>query len=116
MKANPGKSNIMLSSNIQRPASFDNVQITSSLSEKLFGMTFNSELKFEEHIRKNCNIAKKLNALHCIVNHMSLDKQTKKNSFKGFTESQFSYFPLIWMFHSRTLNRKISRLQEKTLK
>ena len=78
MKANPGKSNIMLSSNIQRLASFDNVQITSSLSEKLFGMTFNSELKFEEHIRKNCNIAKKLNALHCIVNHMSLDKQTKK--------------------------------------
>ena len=78
MKANPGKSNIMLSSNIQGLASFDNVQITSSLSEKLFGMTFNSELKFEEHIRKNCNIAKKLNALHCIVNHMSLDKQTKK--------------------------------------
>ena len=28
----------------------------------------------------------------------------------AFIESQFNYFPLIWMFHSRTLNNKIKRL------
>ena len=59
MKANPGKSHIRLSSNIQRVASFDNVQITSSLCETLLGITFDSESKFKEHISKICNIVNK---------------------------------------------------------
>ena len=100
MKANPGKSHVLLSSNIQRVVPFDNVEITSSLSQKLLGITFDSELKFEEHISKICNIVnKKLNAVHRIVNHMSLDK--RKMLLKAFIQSQFSYCPLIWMFHSK---------------
>ena len=74
-----------------------------------------SELKFEEHINKICNIInKKQNALHCIGSHMSLDK--RKMLLRAFIESQFSYCPLIWMFHSRTLNNKINRLHEKALR
>ena len=39
--------------------------LLSSLSEKLLGISFDSELKFEEHISKICNIVnKKFNALH----------------------------------------------------
>ena len=75
MKANPGKSHVLLSSNIQREVPFDNVQVTTSISEKLLGITFDSELKFEKHISKVCNIVNKnLYALHCIINHMSLDE------------------------------------------
>ena len=75
MKANLGKNHVLLSSNILREVPFDNVQITSSLSEKLLGITFDLELKFEGHISKICNIVnKKFNALHRIANHMSLDK------------------------------------------
>ena len=74
-----------------------------------------SELKFEEHINKICNIVnKKLNALHRIGSHMSLDKE--KMLLRAFNESQFSYCSLIWMFHSRTLNSKINRLHEKALR
>ena len=29
---------------------------------------------------------------------------------KSFIESQFSYCPLVWMFHSRTLNNRINKL------
>ena len=47
MKANPIKSLVLLSSNIQQVVPFDNVQITSSLTEKLLGTTFDLELKFE---------------------------------------------------------------------
>ena len=115
MKANPGKNHVLLSSNIQRVVPFDNVQITSSLNEKLLGITFDLKLKFEEHISKICNIVnKKLNALHRIANHMSLDK--RKMLLTAFIESQFSYCPLIWMFHSRTLNNKINILHEKALR
>ena len=35
---------------------------------------------------------------------------------KAFIESQFNYCPLVWMFHSRTANKKINRLQERTLR
>ena len=31
----------------------------------------------------------------------------------AFFNSQFSYFPLIWMYHSRTNNRKTNRLHER---
>ena len=35
---------------------------------------------------------------------------------KAFIESQFSYCPLVWMFHSRTLNTRINNLHEKALR
>ena len=34
---------------------------------------------------------------------------------KAFIESQFGYYSLVWMFHSRTLNNKINRLHERAL-
>ena len=35
---------------------------------------------------------------------------------KAFIESQFGYCPLIWMFHSRTLNNRINSLHERALR
>ena len=34
---------------------------------------------------------------------------------KAFIESQFSYCPLIWMFHSGVVNNKINHLHERSL-
>ena len=34
----------------------------------------------------------------------------------SFINSQFQYFPLIWIFHSRKLNTKINKLHERTLR
>ena len=115
MKANPGKCHIILSSSTQREIRFINTAIASRLSEKLLGITLDSELKFEKHIYNICNIVnKKLNTLHRIGSHISLDK--RKMLLRAFIESQFSYCPLIWMFHSRTLNNKINRLHQKSIK
>ena len=114
-KATPGKCHLILSSNTEREILLDNISIASSVSEKLLRITLNSELKFEEHINKICNIVnKKLNALDRIASHMSLDK--RKVLLRAFIESPFSYCPRIWMFHSRTLNNKINRLHEKVLR
>ena len=49
-KATPGNINVLLSYNIQRVITSDTVQITSSLSEKLLGMTYDSELKFAKFV------------------------------------------------------------------
>ena len=35
---------------------------------------------------------------------------------KAFITSQFSYCPLIWMFHSRTLNNRINNIHERVLR
>ena len=35
---------------------------------------------------------------------------------KSFIECQFSYFPLVWMFHSRALNNRINKLHERVLR
>ena len=94
---------------------FANASIASSPSEKLLGITLDSELKFEKFINKICNIVnKRLNVIHRIGSHMSLGK--RKMLLRTFIESGFSYCPLIWMFHSRTLNNKINRLHEKALR
>ena len=45
---------------------------------------------------------------------MSFDK--RRMVMKASIESQFNYCPLIWMFHSRTLNNKINRLHERALR
>ena len=75
MKANPEKCPVILSSNTQREIGFANASIASSPSEKLLVITLDSELKFEEHVNKICSIVnKKLNALHRIGSHVSLDK------------------------------------------
>ena len=67
----------------QREIRFANASIASSASEKLLGITLDSELKFEEHINKICNIVnKKLNSLHGIGSYMSLDK--RKMLLKAF--------------------------------
>ena len=67
-----------------------------------------SEIRFE-----NASIAlspsKKL-----LGSYMSLDK--RKMLLRAFIESKFSYCPLIWMFHSRSLDNKINRLYEKALR
>ena len=76
MKANPGKCHVILSSNTQREILFVNASIASNLSEKLLGITLDSELKFEEHINNICSVVnKKLNALHRIGSHMRLDER-----------------------------------------
>ena len=53
-----------------------------------------------------------MHSLH--VNFMYLAK--RKNLMKAFITSQFNYCPLIWMFHSRQLNNRINKIQERALR
>ena len=59
-------------------------------------------------------MSRKINALGRIANYMSLEK--RRIVMKAFIKSQFNYYLLIWMFHSRTINNKINRLHERALR
>ena len=91
MKANPGKSHILRSNKKTKKETINDVVLTSSVEEKLLGITLDSELKFEKHITGICNKAsQKIHALFRITSYMSLNKQ--RLLMKLFVESQFNYF------------------------
>ena len=58
--------------------------------------------------------SKKLNALsrQCAI----LPFYRRKMLMNAFFDSQFSYCPLIWMFHNRSINTKINKLQYRALR
>ena len=45
-----------------------------------------------------------------------MDIQKRRTLMKSFITSQFGYYPLIWMFHSRGLNNKINSIHERALR
>ena len=87
-------------------------KIKNSEYEKLLGIKVDTKLNFNEHLNDIISKAsRKVNALSRVVPYMSLSK--KKILMNSFFNSQSSYCPLIWMFHSRIINNKINRLHER---
>ena len=89
--------------------------INGSKTVKLLGVKIDSKLHFDDHVSNICNkVSQQLHALTRISNLMNKDKL--RFILKAFIESQFSYCPLIWMFHSRTMNNRINRLHDRALR
>ena len=104
MKVNTGKTHLLFPGNSRAPATIDNSYIESEDEKVLLVTTIDSNLTFENHINSICKKAsQKLNALARIAPYMNIQK--RRTIMKSFVTSQFSYCPLIWMFHSRRLNK-----------
>ena len=56
----------------------------------------------------------KLHALARISHYINRGKL--RVLMNAFIESQFGYCPLLWMFHSRKINNKINKIQERALR
>ena len=90
-------------------------QIKNMQNEKLVGITTDSKLSFDKHIQQICSrTSAKLKALARIAPFMNITK--RKILMNAFFNTQFSYCPLTWMFHSRKLNNKINKLHERCLR
>ena len=115
MKVNTGKSHLLLSCNSRDTATIDNNNTESEDEQVLLGITIDSNLIFENHINSICKkVSQKLNALARITPYVSIQK--RRTIMKSFVTSQFSYCPLIWMFHSRRLNNKINSIHATALR
>ena len=89
--------------------------IWESRQEKLLGVIIDKELKFDKHLLNICKKASaKVTALGRLVKLVPQEK--KKILMNSFIRSQFSYCPLLWMFCSRELNRKINHVHERGLR
>ena len=115
LKANASKCHFFLSPFQHTSININGSVIKSSNSEKLLGITIDSDFTFEEHINTLCRKAsQKLKALSRISQYLSEHK--KWILFKTFIMPQFNYCPLAWMCHSRGLNNKINNIHKRTLR
>ena len=115
-KMNADKCHLLVTNHDEHlTAVIDGEIIKGSKTVKLLGINIDNELNFNIHVSSICNkVSLKLHALARISHMMSSDKL--RLVLKAFIESQFGYCPLIWMFHSRTLNNRINRLHERALR
>ena len=116
LEPNVGKYHLLLSDKDENWAiQVATKTIFNSTHEKLLGITFDNKLTFDAHVSKLCDTAgQKLHALARIFTFMSFEK--RKAIINAFILSQFSYCPLIWMFHSRKLNARINKIHERALR
>ena len=114
MKANSDKSHLLMSCKETTLANSDDSVIKPSQKETLLDLNVDSELKLEDHVYYMCRkVRQKLYALAQIAPFMDLKQ---RRNMKAFIESQFGYCPLIWMFLSRGLNKKVNGIHEKALR
>ena len=116
LQPNPDKWHILLSDkDINHVIKIDNEEILSSTEEKILGIHFDNKLNFNNHVKKLCKKAsQKLHALARLSNLMSI--RQRKIIMNAFINSQFSYCPLIWMSHSRTINSLVNSIHERALR
>ena len=115
LKANAEKCHLLSSMGNDTSIQIYNKRICNSDSQKLLGVSIDKKLRFNDHVSNLCNKAsQKLNALARFVPYMEVAK--KRVLMKAFISSQFNYCPLVWMLHSRSLNKRINRIHERSLR
>ena len=115
MKANNDKCHLLVSSDESCTAKTEDFRTKNSTEEKLLSVKFDSNLYFQNHVTFLYKKAsQRLHALARISHCIDLNK--RRNLWKAFITSQFSYCLQVWMFHSRNLNNKINRMHEQALR
>ena len=115
LKANPNKCHLLVNTTGNIRISVRNEIISNSLNQKLLGIRFNSNFRFDDHVASFCKKAsQKLNALTRVAQYMNLAQ--RRSIMKAFICSQFGYCPLLWMFHSGKINNRVNSLHESALR
>ena len=119
MKANPDKFQFMISSSSSiTPVELlldSSTNITSQDCVKVFGITIDKQLTFNEHISLCCTkAARELNAFARMSNY--LNPYSSRGMHQSFIASNLSYCPLVWHFCGKTNNAKLEKIQERSLR
>ena len=115
LKANADKCHLIASSKVPVDIQISDIKVTSESRVKLLGIHIDNRLNFDYHVSQLCKKAsKKLNALAGIFKYVETSK--RRVLVNSFITSQFSYCPLIWMFHSRRMERRINKIHQRALR
>ena len=116
MKLNQGKCHFITSGCVEHlRLKVGEERIWESRSEKLLGVTVDKNMDFNVHLSQLCKKAsQKVSALSRVARILLFNK--RRIILKTFIESQFSYCPLVWMFCSRRMNRRMNYIHERALR
>ena len=99
---------MLLSSQESSSIQIENDTIKFFRTKKLLQINIDNKLKFGGSA---CQKAyRKLNSV-ARINYIELSK--RQIFINEFFKAKFNYYPTIWMFHSHSMNDKISRLYER---
>ena len=88
LKANPDKCHLLVNTTGNIRTSVRNETISNSSTQKLLGIRFNSNFRFDDHVASLCKKAsQKLNALTGVAQYMNLAQ--RRSIMKAFICSQF---------------------------
>ena len=113
---NPDKCHLLIfgGNNTDVSVHIGEIMVTESVEEKLLGVTLDRNLDFKSHVNAMCKKAgHKLNAFARISSYMNVTKF--RIMMNTFIMSQ-SYCRLIWMFHDRSVNKKMKKIYEGVLR
>ena len=115
LKANSRKSHLLRTSDNVLYINVGGNQFNCCKHEELLGILIDNKLTFEDHL---LNIVQEVNQkLHSLARISKYMPQRKlRITMKTFVSSKLSYRPLIWMFHTRTINHKINEVHERALR
>ena len=100
MNANRDKCHLLVSSENNVTINVNEFKVKKTECKKLLKIKLVCGGKFENGIIKKAS--NKTNALSRVTPFMNLSKN--KILMTSFFQSQFSCCPLVWMYHSRTIN------------
>ena len=105
MEANIRKCYFLITSGSQSELKTGNEHSKSGTCEKLLGIKIKNKLRLNTHVENSSQ------------SHFTYgNSKVTYSVMNAFFRSQFSYCPLVWMCHSRTLNNEINRLHEGCLR
>ena len=115
MKPNDDKCHLIVANKNNVNITLGSEIIESEESITLLGINVDNNLDFNNHVS---NLIRKGNQKLYALARISkyLDQAKLRILMKAFIESQFNYCPLVWMFHSRTMNNRINKLHERALR
>ena len=92
-----------------------NKVLHAETEKKLFGSKVDKDLHLQSHTKfivktANQKLSSIIRVTPCVINF------NETVVFNSFNEELFSYFSLLWMFSTKTVNRKTSRLHERGLR
>ena len=100
MKANPENCHLLMNVNRKANIKIGEHTISKSYFEKLLGVKIDSQLNFNNHPETVIkNASQKVHVLARITPYMCISK--RKLLMNALFKAQFSYYPLVWMCHSR---------------
>ena len=81
--------------------------VSNEKTVKLLSITVDNKLSFETLLNEICKKVRQI--LHALARISTLISQKKLIIIvRAFITSQFSYWPLVWMCHSRTVTNNIN--------